>query len=379
MDNRFGSVAMSFEEVISKYSWDDASADVYRTTSRDVERALGVSGQRSINDFMALLSPAAEPYLEEMAQESKRLTKKRFGNIIQMYIPLYLSNECQNICTYCGFSFHNKIPRITLTKERVLKEVEVIKSLGYDHVLLVTGEAQKTVGVDYFEEMLDLIRPHFSHISMEVQPLLEEDYRRLIPHGLNTVLVYQETYNREAYKKHHPKGKKSNYSFRLDTPERLGKAGIHKMGLGALIGLTDRRVDSAFVAMHLSYLQKKFWKTKYSVSFPRLRPAEGVATPEFLMTEKELVQLICAYRLFNENVELSLSTRESEHFRNHAVNVGITSISAGSKTDPGGYANGSHALRQFEISDDRSPQEVAEMLQSQGFEPVWKDWDLALG
>ena len=205
----------------------------------------------------------------------------------------------------------------------------------------------------------------------------QNDYEFLAESGLNSVLVYQETYHKENYKFHHPKGRKSNFEQRLDTPDRLGKAGIHKIGLGVLIGLEDWRTDSFFNALHLDYLEKEYWKTKYSVSFPRLRPHSGNLEPKVVMTDKELVQLICAYRIFKDELELSLSTRESEHFRNHAIKLGITSLSAGSKTDPGGYASDLNALEQFEISDERSPIEIANMLKANGYEPVWKDWDHA--
>jgi 2-iminoacetate synthase len=212
---------------------------------------------------------------------------------------------------------------------------------------------------------------------MEVQPLDETDYTELIAEGLNTVLVYQETYHEEDYKLHHPKGKKSNFQYRLETPERLGKAEIHKMGLGVLIGLEDWRTDCFYTALHLDYLEKNFWKTKYSISFPRLRPFSGGLEPKVVMSDAELVQLICAYRIFNEEVELSISTRENEIFRDNVINLGITAMSAGSKTNPGGYKVEPQSLEQFEISDERSPAEIAKMIQNQGYEPVWKDWDMA--
>jgi 2-iminoacetate synthase len=362
-----------FREIFDKYSWDEVKGLIYSKTSEDVERALQKKSL-SMDDFAALLSPAAEIYLENMAAKSHDLTRKRFGNTIQMYIPMYLSNECQNICTYCGFSLDNKIRRTTLTDGQILKEVEVIKSYGYDHILLVSGEANRTVGTEYFTNAMRLIRPYFSNISMEVQPMDQHDYELLIQEGLYAVLVYQETYKKENYKDYHPKGKKSNFDFRLDTPDRLGKAGIHKIGLGVLIGLEDWRVDSWFCALHLQYLRNTYWKSKFSLSFPRLRPAEGYPNPNHIMTDKELVQLICAYRLFDENLELSLSTRETKYFRDHVMRLGITSMSAGSKTDPGGYAGDMHALEQFEISDERSPMEIAEMITKNGYEPVWKDW-----
>lgn len=260
----------------------------------------------------------------------------------------------------------------------IMREVAVIKDMGYEHVLLVTGEDNVTVHVDYFKKALELIRPHFAHISMEVQPMDLEDYEQLTPYGLNTVLVYQETYHREDYKKHHPKGKKSNFKYRLETPDRLGQAGIHKMGLGVLIGLEDWRTDCFFTALHLNYLEKRYWQSKYSLSFPRLRPFSGGLEPKVEMNDRELVQLICAYRLFNEEVELSISTRESPRFRNNIIKLGITSISAGSKTNPGGYAVEPESLEQFEISDERSPAEIARVISQQGYEPVWKDWDNCL-
>jgi len=367
-----------FTTLFDTYHWDDLKQSIYNKTVVDVEHALNKNGKRNLEDFKALISPAAAAFLEQMAQLSHLLTQKRFGKTIQMYAPLYLSNECQNICTYCGFSFDNKIKRKTLTDSEIIKEAEAIKALGYDHVLLVTGEANQTVGVSYLKNAILLLKPYFANISIEVQPLEQEEYEQLITEGLTTVLVYQETYHKEDYKLHHPKGKKSNFNYRLETPDRLGKAGIHKIGVGTLIGLEDWRTDSFFTALHLSYLEKKYWRTKYSISFPRMRPAEGILEPKVIMTDKELVQLICAYRIFNEEVELSLSTRESERFRNNVIKLGITSMSAGSKTNPGGYAVAPESLEQFEISDERTPQEIEQVIKSQGYEAVWKDWDKIL-
>ncbi len=367
----------SFKDIFDQYNWEEVKSSIYGKTSKDVEKALARS-DRDMEDFKALISPAALPYLEDMARMSREATLKRFGNTIQLYAPLYLSNECQNICTYCGFSFDNKIRRKTLTDAEIMQEVEALKQMGFEHVLLVTGEANQTVGMDYFRNAMQLIRPHFANVSIEVQPLEGEEYAELSVLGVHSVLVYQETYHKEDYKKHHPKGKKSNFYFRLETPDRLGQAGIHKIGLGALIGLEDWRVDSFFVARHLQYLERTYWQTKYTISFPRLRPFSGGLEPKVEMKDRELVQLICAYRLFNEEVELSLSTRESERFRDNVLKLGITSMSAGSKTNPGGYAVEEESLEQFEISDERSPTEVAELIRKQGYEPVWKDWDVVL-
>ncbi len=363
-----------FQQLFDTYNWEEVKQSIYSKTATDVQTALRKE-KRSIEDFKALISPAALPYLEQMAQLSHRLTQKRFGKTLQLYIPLYLSNECQNICTYCGFSLHNKIPRKTLTPFEIMQEANYLKEQGFEHVLLVTGEANKTVGVDYLQNAITLLKPHFANVSMEVQPLEQEEYEVLREAGLHTVLVYQETYHKDDYKLHHTKGKKSNFDFRLATPDRLGKAGIHKIGLGVLIGLEDWRTDNFFTALHLQYLEKTYWQTRYSISFPRLRPAEGLIEPKVVMNDRELVQLICAWRIFNEEVELSISTRENENFRDHVIQLGITSISAGSKTNPGGYVTTVESLEQFEIDDSRSPAEIVSMIENKGYKPVWKDWE----
>lgn len=364
----------TFKSVFEQYSWNDIQTKIYQTTSSDVERALYKS-KRNLDDFLALISPIAQQYLEQMAQLSHELTKKRFGKTIQMYAPMYLSNECQNICTYCGFSLDNRIKRKTLTENEIALEIAELKKAGFDHVLLVTGEANYTVNINYFLKAVAQIKQHFSTISVEVQPLSEEEYEQLHGAGVYSVLVYQETYHRDVYKQYHPKGKKSNFDFRLETPDRIGKAGIHKIGLGVLLGLEDWRTDSFFNALHLDYLQKTYWRSKYSVSFPRLRPAEGIIEPNFIMDDKDLAQLICAYRLWNEDLEISISTRENEKFRNNIIPIGVTSMSAGSKTNPGGYVVDPQSLEQFETSDERSASTIAQVISDRGYEPVWKDWD----
>ena len=364
----------TFATVFERYDWETIQNKIYATTEQEVRNALAKT-KRNLEDFLVLISPAAKPFLEEMAQQSHQLTKKRFGKTIQMYAPMYLSNECQNICTYCGFSLDNKIKRKTLTDTEIEIEIAELKKAGFDHVLLVTGEANYTVNIHYFLKAVNQIKKHFSSISIEVQPLSTEEYGQLHEAGVHTVLVYQETYHREVYKEYHPKGKKSNFDFRLDTPDRVGTAGIHKIGLGVLLGLEDWRTDSFFNALHLDYLQKTYWQSKYSVSFPRLRPAEGIIEPNFIMEDSDLLQLICAYRLWNEDLELSISTRENEKFRNNIIPIGVTAMSAGSKTNPGGYAVDVGSLEQFETSDERSAAEIAAIISEAGYEPVWKDWD----
>lgn len=362
-----------FDSVFNQHNWHEVQHSIYSKTAADVALALR-KPRRDLEDFKALISPAAAPYLEQMAQLSATLTQKRFGKTVQLYVPLYLSNECQNICTYCGFSYDNKIKRKTLSAFEIMQEAEYLKQQGFEHVLLVTGEANKTVGLDYFQKAIRLLRPHFRNISIEVQPLDSNEYAALAQEGLHAVLVYQETYNKEHYKDYHPKGKKSNFDYRLETPDRLGAAHIHKIGLGVLMGLEDWRTDNFFTALHLSYLEKQYWQTRYSISFPRLRPAEGLIEPKVVINDRELTQLICAWRIFREELELSISTRESESFRDNIIRLGITSMSAGSATNPGGYVTEPESLEQFSIDDGRSPAAVAAMIRDKGYTPVWKDW-----
>lgn len=368
----------SFKDVIADFDWEEVKTSIYSKTIADVQMAID-SKKPNLEDMKALLSPAAESQLETMAIKSKNLTQKRFGKTIQLFAPMYLSNECQNICTYCGFSVDNKIKRKTLNRREILAEAEAIKDQGFNHILLVSGEANHTVNLKYFLEAIAIIKPHFANISIEFQPLEMSDYQQLHQMGVFSVLVYQETYHHQVYKDYHPKGKKSNFFYRLDTPERIGSAQIHKIGLGVLLGLEDWRVDSFFSALHLHYLQKKYWRSKFSISFPRMRPAEGIMEPNFAVSDRNLVQLLSAYRIFNEDVELSISTRESEHFRNHVIPLGVTAMSAGSKTNPGGYHVDPFSLEQFEISDGRSVEEVAKMIAHAGYEPVFKDWEQFYG
>lgn len=368
---------MKFSEIIRSYDWEEIRQSIYSKSEKDVRLALQAE-KCGLENFKALISPAADAYLEEMASKSRQITLKRFGNTIQLFIPLYLSNECTNHCVYCGFNHANEIERKTLTDKEILDEIKVLKSYGFEHILLVTGESVSKCGFEYIKHAFELIRPHFSLISMEVQPLEENQYRELMELGLHTVYVYQETYNVGKYKVYHPKGKKSDFDYRMETTARLGRAGVYKTGIGFLIGLEDWRTEAYFNALHLAYLEKNFWKTKYSISFPRLRPHTGMFNPDYPVSDRNLVQMITAYRIFNENVELSISVRESEKFRNNIMRLGITSMSAGSKTEPGGYTSSNGALEQFAVHDDRSPSEFADVIRSQGYEPVWKDWDSSL-
>jgi 2-iminoacetate synthase len=365
----------NFLEMWKQHDFATTGAAIRAKTDVDVRRALGrVRAGLMLDDLQALLSPAARPFLEEMAQMSHRLTVERFGRTMQLYAPMYLSNVCANVCSYCGFSAQNRIPRKVLNDAEILADAEVLKAHGFDHVLLVTGESGR-VGHAYLANALRVLRERFSSLSIEVQPLDREEYASLAAEGLSAVLVYQETYDPLVYPRHHLSGPKADMAYRLTTPDRLGAAGVKKIGLGALFGLSDWRADAWFVGLHLRYLEKTYWRTRYSISFPRLRPHEGGESAVTPFDERDLVQAVSAFRLFSQEVELPLSTRESEAFRNQAFRLGFTAMSAGSRTNPGGYASAPDSLEQFEIDDARSPEAVAAFLRRNDYEPVWKDWD----
>lgn len=364
-----------FTDELKRYSWTETTAQILSKTTADVERALA-KRRPDIDDFMAMISPAALPYLEQMAQLSRSITQKRFGKTISMYIPMYITNSCTNSCVYCGFNRHNKFPRVVLTQSQIEDECKAIRTLGpFENLLIVTGENPLVAGTDYLEETLHTCRPYFNNLTIEVMPLPSEDYYRLTQAGLNGVVCFQETYNRDNYKIYHPAGKKSNFEWRLEGYDRMGMAGVHKIGMGVLIGLEDWRTDVTMMARHLLYLRKRYWKTRYSVNFPRMRPSESGFQPNVVMSDRELAQLTFAFRIFDNDVDISFSTRERPNFRDNILSLGATSMSAGSKTDPGGYHTYPQSLEQFAVSDERTPADVAKAIRSHGYEAVWKDWD----
>lgn len=364
---------MTYRNLYDTYNWHDIHTRVYEQAEEDVRRALQKAEARDVYDFIALISPAAEAFLDEMMEASRRITQERFGKKIRIYAPLYLSNYCYNNCLYCGFRYENTLDRVRLTDTEIMNEITVLNSMGMEHILLVTGESNRMAGLDYFTHALQMLRPHFANLSMEVQPLREEEYRALKQEGLERVYIYQETYHREHYRDYHPKGMKSHFYYRLETPDRIARAGIGKIGLGILIGLEDWRTDAFFTAMHAEYLKDQYG-TVCSISFPRLRPAVGIMAPRVTISDNQLMQMICAYRLLSPDIELSLSTRESAAFRDWALYYGITSMSAGSRTNPGGYATyHEESLEQFEIADQRSVSEFNKMLRDNEYEPVWSD------
>jgi 2-iminoacetate synthase len=364
---------MSFRYKLGEYEFEDVKKFIHSRTERDVEIALGAD-RITEDHFAALLSPAAEKYIEPMAANSHRITNQRFGKTIKIYAPIYLSNECTNSCKYCGFNTHNSIPRITLTPDEMIKEAKHIASLGIRHLLLVTGESPKKVGVDYLVESLKLIGKDFSSVSIEVFPMSTEDYSTMYKNGVDGLTLYQETYNRIKYANVHPAGKKRDFDWRLDGPERGAEAGFRTVGIGTLMGLEEFRTEQFFTGLHAEYLMKKYWKTHISISFPRIRKAEGNFTPYEIISDINLVQAMSAHRMFQSDVGLVISTREPAQFRDNLVPLGVTQMSAGSKTEPGGYTEENDG-KQFEVEDKRSVKEFCDMIKSKGYDPVMKDWD----
>jgi 2-iminoacetate synthase len=352
---------------------------IERATTGDVDRALARE-DRSPLDLCALLSPRAVPRLEAMAHEAQRLTRWHFGRTIGLYVPLYLSNVCGADCTYCGYAVRsgNKQKRRTLTEAEIRRECEALASQGFQDVLLLTGEARRAVPPSYIADAVAIAHEYFSAVSAEVYSLDEEDYRTLVDRGLDGVTLYMETYERASYARVHLIGEKVDYDYRLEAIERAGRAGARRLSIGSLLGLYDWRVDAFWTALHARYLQKTHWQSSLSVSFPRLQHApEKFHIPQ-PVSDRELVQAVLALRLFLPEAGFNISTRERQEFRDRLIPLGVTMMSAGSSTRPGGYATyGEETLEQFEIEDGRSAAEVAEAIRKTGYEPVWKDFDNA--
>ncbi len=351
-----------------------------QVNAADVEKALELPvGTYNFEKLSVLISPAAEKYLEQMAQMSGRLTVQRFGRTIKLYAPLYLSNYCINSCRYCGFNRNSDFKRTRLTIDQAIVEAELIAQNGFKDILLVSGEDRNFINIDYLVKLAKKLRPKFSSISIEIYRVAESEYAELLRAGIEGVTLYQETYNRPAYAYFHLSGPKADYDSRLKAADSMGRAGMRQIGLGVLLGLTDWRVETLALAEHGHYLMKRHWKSHISFSFPRLRPAHAVGVAQFkhLPEPKNLVQMITALRLCFADAGLVLSTREPAKLRDSLINLGITRLSAGSKTNPGGYSGNDDTGRQFEVDDARSPIEVAEMIKQKGMEAVWKDWDKA--
>jgi 2-iminoacetate synthase len=362
---------------------------------------LPLQKSRLLGRFEELISPKSDVELERLAQSSRALTLQNFGRTMRLFAPLYLSNECINNCRYCGFSRDNPILRVTLSLEQVIAEGRYLASEGFRQILLVAGEHPKFVNQNYLVDCVRALAPDFSSISIEVGPMEVEDYEPIVAAGAEGLVVYQETYDRDVYAQMHTSGPKRDFNWRLDCPERGYDAGFRRIGIGALFGLAPWKQEAVGLAAHIEYLLKRCWQAQITVSLPRLRPAAGEFKPAFSMSDRELAQLICAFRIVFPQVGIVLSTRERAALRDVLVSLGVTMMSAGSHTEPGGYTGqGTSELHrtvrgrivapefqdgedmlatgQFEISDERSPAEVAAFLRRRGFEPVWKDWDSAL-
>jgi 2-iminoacetate synthase len=334
---------------------------------------------RGLERMAALLSPrAADEALEDMAALAHRITVQRFGRILQMYAPLYVSNECIDTCTYCGFSREHPVRRITLKAEEAAREAELLHAQGFRHVLLVSGEHPRIVSTGYLASVVRRLRDRFASVAIEVAPQSEEGYRELVDAGVDALTVYQETYDREVYARVHLAGRKKNFDWRLATPERAARAGMKRINIGALFGLADWRRDALATWLHADWMQKVLWRTQVSVSMPRLQGAIGAITAPQPVDDRSLVQFVCAMRICLPDVGLVLSTREPRHLRDGLVRLGITQLSAGSQTEPGGYENPSEDAEQFEVADERSPEDVARELRAMGYEVVWKDWEPSL-
>jgi 2-iminoacetate synthase len=354
-----------------------------------------------VERFERLIIPKSDQELEAMAQASRSLTLQNFGRTMRLFAPLYLSNECINNCHYCGFSRDNPILRVTLDLDEVVAEGQHLARQGFRQILLVAGEHPKFVSRNYLADCVRALAPDFSSISIEVGPMETQGYVPVVEAGAEGLVVYQETYNRGVYAEMHTAGPKRDFNFRLDCAERGYAAGFRRLGIGALIGLSRWQDEVVALAAHLEYLFKHCWQAQITVSLPRLRPAAGGFRPLFSMTDRELAQLVCALRITFPQLGIVLSTRERASLRDSLALLGVTMMSAGSHTEPGGYTRqGSQHLHrtvrgrivapefqdgedqlatgQFEISDERSPAEIAAVLSRRGLEPVWKDWDHAL-
>jgi 2-iminoacetate synthase len=351
-----------------------------KISKETVKKALAApAGTYSLDRLMALVSPAAEDYIEEIAQMARQLTIQRFGKTIRFYAPLYLSNYCVNDCLYCGFNRANIFVRKRLAIEQALAEADIIASEGFRDILLVSSEDRDFVNINYLTALAKKLRRKFSFVAVEIYQMTADEYAELFNAGIEGVTLYQETYSRPAYEYYHPAGPKSDYDNRLEAPDSVAAAGMREIGLGVLLGLSDWRIETLALAEHAHYLIKRYWRSRISFSFPRLRPAHDVDGSKFkhLLSDKNLVQMITVLRLCFTDTGLVLSTRERAELRDHLIGLGITKISAGSKTSPGGYSQQGNAIEQFEVNDTRPPADVAAMIKSHGLEPVWKDWDSA--
>lgn len=352
-------------------------SELESVTCGDVEAALSVEpGKYDKKRLMTLISPAAANYLEEMACQAQKLTRQRFGRGIQLYAPLYVSNRCIGSCRYCGYNCMSGIVPTQLSIEKAVSEADIIAAEGFRHILIVSGHDPEFVTIEYLSELAGKLRDKFSSISIEIYQLEREEYKKLFAAGIDGVTLYQETYDRKAYAYYHPKGLKSDYELRVRAHDDAAAAGMRRLGIGFLLGLSPWQDEVAAMAQQAEYLMKNYWRSQVSFSFPRLRPAVNVSQKyEHLVSDKDFVQMMLALRLCFSDAGLVLSTRESASLRDNLIKICVTRMSAGSKTNPGGYSGDDDSAEQFTIDDDRTPGEIAETIKAAGLEVVWKDWD----
>ncbi len=364
---------MNFNDILTHYKNFDLDGFMDAAADETVLRVLSLENL-SPEDFLVLLSPAGYRQREAIARKARQVSLSHFGRVIFLYAPLYLSNICDNECAYCGFKHSNAIHRAKLTAADVEKEAAVIASRGIKHILILTGESRAATPVSYIKECVTLLRKYFSSISIEVYPLEEEEYRELAAAGVDGLTVYQETYDETVYAQLHRKGPKMDFHYRLETPDRAARAGIRSIGVAALLGLSDMKRDIFFTALHASYLQNTYPSTEVSVSVPRIQPQVGDFVPRSIVTDKDLVQAIIAMRLFLPSAGITVSTRERPELRGNLIGLGVTRLSAGSKTEVGGYSAAVPTEGQFEPADTSSVESVKAMIESRGYQPVMKDW-----
>ncbi len=364
---------MGFFEKLENYKDFDFDNFFNRLDTGDIERIIGKEKLTEM-DFLALLSHKAGTCLEAMAVKSKQLTLQHFGKVVFLYTPMYLANFCVNQCAYCGFNIVNDIARRKLTMEEVEREAEAISSTGLRHILILTGESRKETPVSYIRDCVKALTKYFRSISIEIYPLETEEYAELVDAGVDGLTIYQEVYDESTYASIHLKGPKREFRFRLDAPERACMASMRSVGIGALLGLEDWRREAFYTGLHAAYLQDKYADTEVNVSFPRLRPHVGHFQPKCDVTDRELVQIMLAVRLFMPRAGITISTRERPEFRDNLIGLGVTRMSAGSSTEVGGHALDEKSEGQFDISDCRSVEEMRQMIYSKGYQPVFKDW-----
>lgn len=374
VNNTDPSCATALDRILRATPWPRLCAAITACSSDAVSRVLD-KDTWSIDDLPVLLSPAAGARIELLAQRAHSLTLRRFGRTILLYAPLYVSNHCMNLCAYCGFNARNKVERHALSVDEAVQEATLLHRMGFRHILLVSGQHEKHAPVSYLAELAERLRGMFASIAIEVKPLKTEEYSQLIDAGVDGVTCYQETYNPATYADVHLGGPKRDYDWRLSTLERAAHAGIRKAGLSPLYGLDDWRTEALMTGLHAQFFITRFWRTQISISFPRLRGAAGDFVPPHPLSDAGLAQLVCAFRLVFPDAHLVLSTREPAALRDHLLPLGITQMSAASRTSPGGYSHTHDAGEQFDVMDQRSAAEVANAISRAGYEPVWKDWD----